>query len=278
MQQIIQYIKQSLCSFYPASEVKALTDLLLERKFGIRMLDIYMGKDIKFLPEQRRELEDILRRLQDYEPVQYILGEAEFCGLTFKVDRNVLSPRPETAELVYWVMEHFSKPAFKVLDIGTGSGCIPIVLSKHYPLAEIEAWDISPGALAVARENNRLNETSVQFELRDALSPQKETKHFDVIISNPPYVTLSEKKEMESNVLDWEPSLALFVPDENPLIFYRCIAELGKTVLNPSGTLFFEINRAFGNQMKTMLEDLGYRQVELRKDLSGNERMIKANL
>ena len=152
------------------------------------------------------------------------------------------------------------------------------MLSKHYPLAEIEAWDISPGALAVARENNRLNETSVQFELRDALSSQKETKHFDVIISNPPYVTLSEKKEMESNVLDWEPGLALFVPDENPLIFYRCIAELGKTVLNPSGTLFFEINRAFGNQMKTMLEDLGYRQVELRKDLSGNERMIKANL
>lgn len=279
MQQIIQYIKQSLQPFYPDSEIKALTGLLIEKKFGISMLDVYMGKDMNFLPEQTKELEDILRRLRDQEPVQYILGEAEFCGLSFCVDANVLIPRPETAELVYWILEEMPGPSCKVLDIGTGSGCIPIVLSKRYPSAEICAWDVSAGALEVARKNNRLNGTSVLFEQKDVLSDAwRETRRFDIIVSNPPYITGSEKKEMEANVLDWEPGLALFVPDEDPLLFYRRIAELGKELLTPAGSLYFEINRAFGEQTVAMLKCMNYKEVCLKKDLSGNDRMIKAEL
>jgi len=279
MQQVIQYIKQSLHPLYPPSEIKALTSLLLEKKFGIRMLDVYMGKDIQFLPEQTKELEDILRRLRDYEPIQYILGKVDFCGLSFRVNRHVLIPRPETAELVGWILDDWqSSSPCRMLDIGTGSGCIPVVLSKHCPQSEIEAWDVSPKALEVARENNRMNGTSVQFEQQDIFLPVKETKRFDVIVSNPPYITSSEKKDMEPNVLEWEPGLALFVPDKDPLVFYRRIAELGRTLLTPSGTLYFEINRAYGDQMKMMLENLGYGRVKLRKDLSGNNRMMRAKL
>lgn len=279
MQQIIQYIKQSLQPLYPDPEIKALIGLLLEKKFGITMLDIYMGKDMNFLSEQVKELEDILRRLRNNEPAQYILGEAEFCGFSFKVDANVLIPRPETAELVYWIMETVPNTLCRILDIGTGSGCIPIVLSKNYPLAEIYAWDISMGALEVARENNRLNGTSVIFQQRDILSCEwNEEQRFDIIVSNPPYITLAEKREMEANVLDWEPARALFVPDEDPLIFYRRIAEVGKKLLIPSGWLYFEINRAFGVQIGAMLEAMGYKEICLKQDLSGNDRMIKARL
>ena len=278
MQQVIQYIRQSLHSLYPPSEIKALIGLLLEKKFGIRMLDVYMDKDIQFLPEQAKELEDILRRLRDNEPIQYILGEADFCGFSFRVNSHVLIPRPETAELVGWILDDLPDTSLRILDIGTGSGCIPIALSRRCPQAELLAWDISSEALEVARENNRLHGTSVRFERQDIFAPVKETEYFDVVVSNPPYITASEKKEMERNVLDWEPGLALFVPDEDPLVFYRRIAELGKTLLAPTGTLYLEINRTYGGQIRTMLEGLGYGLVELRKDLSGNDRMIKARL
>ncbi len=278
MQQIIQHIRQSLHPLYPPSEVNALVRLLLEKKFGISMLDVYMGKDIQFLPEQANELEDILQRLRTSEPVQYVLGEADFCGLSFKVNRHVLIPRPETAELVRWIEDDRPEPLCRILDIGTGSGCIAVSLSKHKPQADVCAWDISPEALDVARENNRLNGTSVRLERQDVFAAVEETARFDVVVSNPPYVTLSEKKEMEANVLDWEPGLALFVPDEDPLRFYRRIAELARTLLLPSGALYFEINRAYGEQTKAMLLGLGYSRVVLRKDLSGNDRMIKATL
>lgn len=278
MQQLVQYIRQSLRAVCPPSEANALARLILEKRFGVSMLDVYMGKDIHFLPEQTKELEDILQRLRRGEPVQYILGEADFCGLVFKVDRRVLIPRPETAELVDWIVEEMPAAACRILDIGTGSGCIPVTLSRRFPSAEVVAWDISSGALAVARENNFRNAASVRFEQRDVLAPQEVVERFDLIVSNPPYVTLSEKSEMEINVLDWEPEQALFVPDENPLLFYKRIAGLGKELLNPSGALYFEINRAYGAEMKSMLEGLGYTRIELRKDLSGNDRMIRARL
>ncbi len=256
-----------------------MTGLLMEKRFGVSMLDIYMGKDIKFSSEQTMEWEDILRRLQRYEPVQYIIGETDFYGLSFKVNKNVLIPRPETTELIEWIMQGKDLSSYTILDIGTGSGCIPIVLSKHFPFAEIHAWDISAEALEVAQENNLLNGTSVRFRQVDVLSGgEEETEHYDLIVSNPPYVTQSEKKEMEPNVLEWEPEQALFVPDDNPLIFYRRIAQLGLQLLKPAGMLYFEINRTFGLQIKEMLSDLGYRNLELKKDISGNDRMVKAIL
>ncbi len=279
MQPVIQHIKQALLPLYPESEVKALTGLLLEKVFGVRMLDIYMGKDIHFLPEKEQELEDILQRLSNAEPIQYVLGEADFCGLTFEVNRNVLIPRPETAELVYWILEEMPASPCRVLDIGTGSGCIPITLFHHRPMDEVVAWDISLGALEVAQANNRKHQTDVLFEQRDVLSDVwTESRRFDVIVSNPPYITGAEKVDMERNVLEWEPELALFVPDADPLLFYHRIALLGRELLKPAGCIYFEINRAFGTEISSMLDVMGYKEVVVKKDLSGNDRMVKAEL
>lgn len=278
MQQVIQHIRHSLCPLYSSSEANALVRLLLEKRYGISMLDVCMGKDRHFSPEQARDLEDILSRLRRYEPVQYVLGEADFCGLSFEVNRHVLIPRPETAELVSWIEDDYPAAPRSILDIGTGSGCISVALAKRYPEADVHAWDISPEALDVACRNSRRNGTSVRFEQRDLFARNGTAERFEVIVSNPPYVTASEKKEMEPNVLEWEPAAALFVPDEDPLRFYRRIAALGQELLLPSGTLYLEINRAYGSGVKAMLEKRHYRQVEIRKDLSGNDRMVKASL
>ena len=197
--------------------------------------------------------------------------------MTFEVDENVLIPRPETRELVEWIVADYeSVPACRILDVGTGSGCISISLAKFIPGASVESWDISEGALEVARRNCMLNEVEVLLRQQDVLSAQPEPACFDVIVSNPPYITESEKADMEANVLDWEPATALFVPDTDPLLFYRKIAELGTVMLEEGGSLYFEINRSYGNETVQMLEALGYKQIELRKDDWGNDRMIKA--
>ncbi len=285
MQQILQYIRQTLSTCYPASEANALARLILEKRFGISLTEIYMGKDKQFLPEQRNELEDILQRLLRNEPVQYVLGEADFCGETFSVGSGVLIPRPETEELVAWIGETMPATPCKVLDVGTGSGCIAISLAKRFPQSDVTAWDVSGQALAIARANNQRLGTNVNFLRRDVLEEAKayeptdrrsDEGTFDVIVSNPPYVTCSERKEMEANVLDWEPGLALFVPDDDPLLFYRAIARLAQRLLKPGGRLFFEINRAYGAATVNLLQEMNYQAVELRKDLSGNDRMVSA--
>ncbi len=285
MQQILQYIRQTLSTCYPASEASALARLILEKRFGISLTEIYMGKDKQFLPEQRNELEDILQRLLRNEPVQYVLGEADFCGETFSVGPGVLIPRPETEELVAWIGETMPATPCKVLDVGTGSGCIAISLAKRFPQSDVTAWDVSELALAIARANNQRLGTNVSFLRRDVLEEAKayeptdrrsDEGTFDVIVSNPPYVTCSERKEMEANVLDWEPGLALFVPDDDPLLFYRAIARLAQRLLRPGGRLFFEINRAYGTATVNLLQEMNYQAVELRKDLSGNDRMVSA--
>ncbi len=285
MQQILQYIRQTLSTCYPASEANALARLILEKRFGISLTEIYMGKDKQFLPEQRNELEDILQRLLRNEPVQYVLGEADFCGETFSVGSGVLIPRPETEELVAWIGETMPATPCKALDVGTGSGCIAISLAKRFPQSDVVAWDVSEQALAIARANNQRLGTNVSFLRRDVLEEAKayeptdrrsDEGTFDVIVSNPPYVTCSERKEMEANVLGWEPGLALFVPDDDPLLFYRAIARLAQRLLRPGGRLFFEINRAYGTATVNLLQEMNYQAVELRKDLSGNDRMVSA--
>ena len=276
MNRITAYIRQSLQESYPQEEIKALSMLICCDMLGLDALDIYMGKDIILSECKQRELENIIFRLQKNEPIQYIRGFAEFSGRNFKVASGVLIPRPETAELVELIVKE-NPNARHLLDIGTGSGCIAISLDKKLPDVDVEAWDISEEALAIARKNNEDLEAGVRFLQRDVLSDDWEkVPSFDVIVSNPPYVTETEKKDMEPNVLNWEPSGALFVPDSDPLRFYRRIGELGRSMLTVGGRLYFEINRAFGEAVASMLRKQGYTNVRIRKDISGNDRYVIA--
>ena len=277
MNRITAYIRQSLQEIYPQEEIKALSMLICCDMLGLDALDIYMGKDIILSACKQRELENIIFRLQKNEPIQYIRGYAEFCGRNFRVAPGVLIPRPETAELVDLIVKE-NPDARRLLDIGTGSGCIAISLDKRLPDADVEAWDISEEALAIARTNNEELESRVLFRQRDVLSDDWEkSPSFDVIVSNPPYVTEAEKDEMEANVLDWEPALALFVPDDDPLRFYRRIVTLGRELLLPEGKLYFEINRAFGREIAYMLEMNQYRDIRVIKDIFGKDRIVTAN-
>lgn len=276
MNPIVYYIKQKLQGYYPDSEIVSMAKLLLTQVFGMPVVELYTGKDNSFSANEQKQLDDILIRLQKYEPVQYIIGVETFYGLTFEVDPNVLIPRPETEELIDWIIQENKDAGLRVLDIGTGSGCIAISLAKNLKEAEVVAWDISQGALQVAARNCRRSGADVKLEQKDILQLSSSDGQFDVIVSNPPYIAEQEKAEMEANVLDWEPGLALFVPDDKPLLFYRKISELGLGMLKPGGRLFFEINRAYGKQIVKMMSALGYRHIELRKDISQNDRMIKA--
>ena len=277
MNRITTYIRQSLQDIYPPEEVKALSMLICCDMLGLDALDIYMGKDIILSECKQRELENIIFRLQKNEPIQYIRGFAEFCGRKFKVAPGVLIPRPETAELVELIVKE-NPGARHLLDIGTGSGCIAISLDKNLPDAKVDAWDISEEALAIARKNNEELDAQVTFRRQDVFSADgMQGTSYDIIVSNPPYVTETEKTEMEANVLDWEPGLALFVPDEDPLRFYRQIAELGRKLLRPGGKLYFEINQAYGQDMIRMIEMNQYRDVRVIKDIFGKDRIVTAN-
>ncbi len=275
MNPIVNYIKQTLQGYYPDAETVSMAKWLLTEVFGMSALQLYAGDDTSFSPDEQKQLDDILARLQKYEPLQYIIGIEHFFGLTFEVNPSVLIPRPETAELVEWIINE-GREGMKVLDIGTGSGCIAISLAKHLRNADVTAWDISTEALQVASRNAERNDVRVNFQQRDVLQVKPEAEKFDVIVSNPPYIAEREKTEMEANVLEWEPEQALFVPDDDPLRFYRRIAELGKDILTQHGLLYFEINRAYGRETVRVLEALGYRNIELRKDMAHNDRMIKA--
>lgn len=278
MHPVVNEIRNTLQGIYPDSEALSLAKMLLVEVFGFTTLELYGGKDKEIFGKQRDVLDKMLVRLRKNEPIQYILGKENFCGLTFEVNPDVLIPRPETRELVDWVIADWkSFGAIRLLDIGTGSGCIAISLAKYLPDADIEAWDISEGALRVARRNGERNEVQVLFCQKDVLKVIPGDIRYHVFVSNPPYITEREKTDMDANVLDWEPSTALFVPDSDPLLFYRKIAELGLSMLYDGGALYFEINRAYGKDTVRLLNNLGYRHIELRKDEWGNDRMIKAN-
>lgn len=276
MNHITSYIRQSLKDIYPPEELKALSMLICCDMLGFDALDIYMGKDIILSECKQRELENIIFRLQKNEPIQYIRGFAEFCGRRFKVAPGVLIPRPETAELVELIVKE-NPDARHLLDIGTGSGCIAISLDKNIPNAEVEAWDVSEEALTIACANNEKLDARVKFRQIDVLSEEVErTPSYDVIVSNPPYVTEAEKQEMDANVLDWEPELALFVPNEDPLRFYRRIAMLGRELLMEGGNIYFEINQAYGRETTHILEMNQYHDVRVIRDIFGKERIVTA--
>lgn len=277
MRTIIRHIDESIGSRYPKGEVAAFTRIIATELLGIQQMTFYLKDPVILTPEQNRLLDDALERLNRNEPIQYILGYSDFCGLRFKVTPATLIPRPETSELVEWVASEATGKE-RILDIGTGSGCIAVSLANKLPQSKVTAWDISAEALIVATENSKTNGCAVTFEQVDILAYQPTGELFDIIVSNPPYIKENEKEAMHSNVLDWEPHTALFVPDSDPLLFYRTIAEKGLTILKSGGKLYFEINRAHGKETMEMLAALGYTSIELHKDFADNDRMIRAAL
>lgn len=269
---------QSLTSRYTEPEAKAVARYLLEVGYGLSMTDILSG-DAEQLPAD--EMEENRRRLLNGEPVQYVIGKAEFGGRIFKVSPAVLVPRPETYELCQWVEEEERRERkgerdYSVLDIGTGSGCIAITLALDMPHAKVEAWDISANALAVARENAQELQANVNFRQVDVLGSPPMQAGFGCIISNPPYICKQEAIAMEAHVLDHEPHQALFVPDNDPLLFYRTIAQYGRTALVAGGWLYFEINPLYHEILEKILDEMGYFGIEMKKDQFGQWRFARA--
>ena len=283
---------ENLKDFFPSTEIDAFFLLLIEEYLGFSRVDLVLQSDFIIDKDTKNLFDRAFERLKNQEPIQYILGKTEFFGLPFLVDKNTLIPRPETEELVAWIIDEVeilsNKSSTKVslLDIGTGSGCIPISFAKNIDFATIYAIDISTKTLEVALKNADFNQVSISFFELDILKSsdlhilfeENSKSIFDIIVSNPPYVRESEKSAMDKNVLENEPHQALFVSDENPLIFYEKIADLALLHLSRNGLLFFEINQYLGNQTVNMLLKKGFKNIELRKDIFGNNRMIKANI
>lgn len=266
---------RTLEPLYGNGEARAITDYVLDVCFGLSKADILCGAVEEMTAEKAAELNKIFGRLMEGEPVQYVLGRAEFCGRWFSVRPGVLIPRPETEELCAWITADSKASASpKVLDIGTGSGCIAITLQLDMPESNVTAWDISADALDVARENAQQLGANVSFVKQDALNAKPEGE-WDVIVSNPPYICEKEKKDMAVNVLEHEPHTALFVPDADPLLFYRAITRLAVQTLSKGGRLYFEINPIYADDTCRMMQAEGMTAVELRSDMYGKQRMAK---
>lgn len=321
-----QQLWQSLTPLYDAGEAQAIVRTVLDVKYGMTLTDIICGKVNEISADEERKLEEIIIRLQKGEPVQYVLGEADFAGRTFHVEPGVLIPRPETAELCQWIEKDMieksivssgdspedssgnspqaTDDAKLILDICTGSGCIAITLGLNIPNSEVTGWDISEDALRIAQGNvEMLKARNVRIEYQDALALPKaaetdnekmkvtadkevvkskgeaktpSTQKWDMIVSNPPYICEKEKADMEKNVLEHEPSIALFVPDEDPLKFYRAIAEYASSALKPEGALYFEINPIYEKETREMLLKLDFKDIETKEDAFGKKRMMRA--
>ena len=256
-------------------EICSIIYLLLEDKFGLTKVEVMTGKEIE--PVKLDNFNDIIQRINRHEPIQYVLGKAEFYGRGFAVDGSVLIPRPETELLIRAVLKE-KKFSPTILDIGTGSGCIAITLAVEIPSSEVYAIDISEEALTVAQQNAENLKAKVNFSKFDILANEKLEHRFDIIVSNPPYIAESEKKEMNSNVLDFEPPLALFVTDKDPLVFYKAIARRGKSLLKPGGKIFVEINERFGKELKQHFRNEGYSNVSIEKDINNKDRILMAEL
>ncbi len=275
--------KLALTGIYETNELEAITLLAVSEISGLTKAKIKAFPENELNDQQLEKLFNVLDGLKTGKPLQYILGETEFYGLTFKVDPAVLIPRPETEELVEWLLSSVSNEQLAVgsiLDIGTGSGCIAISVKKNLPDVKVRAIDISSDALKTAKENAKLNDVQIEYFQVDILNIKFEIEHpkFEIIISNPPYVTLHDKTQMHQNVTGFEPHTALFVPENDPLLFYKAIADFALDHLTKKGLLFFEINESYGQDVVDLLSDKGYKNIELRKDMSGRDRMIKASI
>lgn len=283
VQQATFFLLNQLRKIYTDGEASAITDLVMEKLTGSIKTERMLYKDELLQKEETNQLHEITNRLLQHEPVQYILNEAWFCGHKFNVDQNVLIPRPETEELVEWIINtpiaiggKFPVDTLRILDIGTGSGCIPISLKKRIRKAEVWSCDVSETAIEIAQKNAESLGTELKLLHLDFLDQNNWSKFpsFDIIVSNPPYVPEKDKHEMQLNVLKYEPHTALFVPDNDPLLFYRAIAEFGKTHLKPGGNIFLEIHESLGEAVTALYLSKGY-QTELKKDLQGKSRMVR---
>ena len=264
----------TLAGEYSKEEIGSFFYILTEDNLGLSRLDMALNPNRELSREEEGVLTSALQRLKQHEPIQYITGHTEFFGLNFQVNREVLIPRPETEELVEWVIQDLKGKKVNILDIGTGSGCIAIALAKNLPKAKVTAVDISPGALAVGKSNAQLNEVEVEFLELDILAADNFFGSFEVIVSNPPYVRELEKEHMHRNVLEHEPETALYVKDEDPLLFYRKITALAAEDLTSGGKLYFEINQYLGMDTEALLKQKNF-QTTLKKDIFGAERMLK---
>lgn len=268
-----------LANSYPETEIQSFFTILIEFKLNLTRIELALQPIIEFNKKDLSFFQKALINLKNNIPIQYIIGETTFFGLTFIVNPHVLIPRSETEELVDWIIKDSkNRIQLKILDIGTGSGCIAITLAKNIPSAEVFALDISTKALEIAKLNAKTNNVSIQFIESDILNLHKLAHTFDIIVSNPPYVRELEKDKMLKNVLENEPHLALFVKNENPLLFYKKITELAKTHLNKNGNLYFEINQYLGNETLDLLQSNGFKKIELKKDIFEVDRMIKATI
>ena len=273
-----QFFKR-LDALYPNQEIESFFRILIETYLGLKSIDLVLNPDQKIKLKKLDLLLAARERLTHFEPLQYILGQTEFYGLHFTLNPNVLIPRPETEELVEWIIKDSkSNVPARILDIGTGSGCIAISLSKNLNTSQVEALDISKEALDLASHNADLNEVQVTFIQKNILETETLEEKYDVIVSNPPYVRNLEKEEIEANVLNFEPHIALFVEDHDALIFYRKIAELAKQSLTPGGSLYVEINQYLAEETQVLFKEFGFKDVVLRADFAGKPRMIKASL
>lgn len=276
-----EFIKQ-LSSLNDDGEVESFFYIILEKLHNLKRIDLALNPNLELSDDDLQKWNKIISELKTQKPIQYILGETEFYGLKFEVNENTLIPRPETEELVQIIISDNeitkNQNPLKILDIGTGSGCIAISLAKNLSDAKVAAIDVSEKALETAKRNAKTNEVNVSFILKNILETSDLEQEFDLIVSNPPYVRNLEKQEIKTNVLEFEPHLALFVEDNDALIFYRKIAELALKNLSKNGKLYFEINQYLGKETVELLENLGFKNVVLKKDIYGNDRMISADI
>ncbi|MBK5202271.1 MAG: peptide chain release factor N(5)-glutamine methyltransferase [Prolixibacteraceae bacterium] len=278
MQSCLKYIRNELSDLYSKNETEGLIRYIFEYIKKYSVSDLIIHDRDKLSDKERNMVKKIVSELKSHKPIQYILNETEFYGLPFKVNNNVLIPRPETEELVDWIVKENIDFKGSVLDVGTGSGCIAVSLKKKLKDSDVYGIDISEKALIVAQSNALLNEVNVSFIKKDILniSNYDSLPKFDIIVSNPPYVTEKEKDKMQDNVLKYEPFSALFVPDDDPLKFYRALADTGQKKLNENGKIFWEINENYGKDCMRLLEKFHFYNIRLRKDIRGKDRMISA--
>lgn len=275
----INLVKKELHAICPETEIRSFSNLIFEELFGLSSAQVFIRESFVVNDEDFQKIQVITTDLKDHKPIQYILGKTEFYGLQFTVSPDVLIPRPETEELVKWILDKTKMINPAILDIGTGSGCIAVTLAKNISGAKVSAMDVSTKALEVARENALLNQVQINFIHDDILHPKTDQQsQFDCIVSNPPYVRELEKSAMQKNVLDYEPHQALFVPDNDALVFYRAICRYAKTHLVKMGWLYFEINESLGNQVVELMKQHGFSNIELRQDLFGKDRMVRGQM
>lgn len=272
----------SLKNIQDEQEIESYFFILTEYLHNLKRVDVALNPNFELSDAEVEKWNTILADLQQEKPIQYITGEAWFYGLRFEVNENTLIPRPETEELLEWIIESqkskVKSQKLEILDIGTGTGCIPISLKANLPKANVSAIDVSEKALEVAKRNAASNKVEINFIQTNILEVEDLNQYFDIIVSNPPYVRNLEKEEIKKNVLDYEPHLALFVEDTDALLFYRKIAQLALKNLTPNGLLFFEINQYLGKETVELLQNLGFKNIELKKDIYGNDRMIRCSI